>query len=141
MSRSGMPRAVPIAAILALAVALLLGAPSAFGDGNGSAPPPENLRLVLGDDGFVERVAWDPPSGSSGTLTYDFNYRFPTEDEFDVFTRTPNTYLTAWGGAPFGRFVECTPDLGHDYGWIINVTYQTASGSSLPSNVIRMCLP
>lgn len=142
MKRGNKSKIMAIVASLGLAAAsTLLSTSVAFGGGDGP-PPPESLRLVIGDDGFVKFLEWDPPSDASGPLTYDVNYRFANMTDDDVFVWTTDTFLASSGGrGAFGRFVECTPDHHPADEWIINVTYRTPTGPSLPSNVISMCFP
>jgi hypothetical protein len=142
MKRGKKSKVMTIVASLGLAAAsTLLSTSTAFGDGDGS-PPPESLRLVVGDDGLVKAFEWDPPSDANGPLIYDVNYRFGNEESDAVFTWTTNTFISSSGGVgAFGRFVECTPSHHPADMWLINITYRTPTGPSSPSNVISMCFP
>lgn len=143
MTRGGTSKLASVVASLGLAMtATLFGASAAFGGDDDPAPPPESLRLVVGDDGFVSAFEWDPPSDASGLLIYEVNYRFGNEEDDAVFTWTTDTFVSSMGGrGAFGRFVECTPDHHPADMWLLNITYRTPTGSSQPSNVISMCFP
>lgn len=131
---AGMALAVPVA---------LLGAGPAASD-NSAAPAPENLRIVVNDQGFVDRLEWDPPSDGTEPAFYDVNYRFANDGPGgeQVFVWTTDTFLAAWGGrGAFGRFVECTPQHYPADEWIVWITYPTPTGPSERSNQVSMCFP
>jgi len=139
LKRDRASKVVSSMAALGLALsAMLIGGPAVASGGTSPAPPPENLRLEVGDDGVVDFVRWDPPSGSSGTLRYDVNYRFANTANDDVFWATTNTFLSP---TSFGHFVECGANHRPDEEWIINITYWTPDGPSLPTDAISMCFP
>lgn len=127
-------------AITAVSVSLLAASPAAALD-HETPPAPENLRLVISEQGFVDRLAWDPPSHTSEPTRYDVHYRFANQDASgdDVFMSTRDTFLE--GSGAFGRFVECGPRHRPDEEWLVWMTYQTADGRSAPSNQISMCFP
>jgi len=121
--------------------AMLLGASAASGGDDGSSPAPENLRLVLNDQGFVDALDWDPPTGAEEPARYDVNYRFASEGPAgeQVFWSTRNSSLAA--DTSFGRFVECAPHHHPSEEWIVWITYNTPAGPSQRSNTVGMCFP
>lgn len=128
---------------VALGLSLALSStPATAGPAAQDPPPaPENLRLVLDDDGAVERFAWDRPSGSGeAPLFYEVNYFFANEGRWSaqVFWTTRDTFLEAAG--TFGGGVECGPTHHPSDEWVVWVTYRTADGRSAPSNEVSMCL-
>ena len=130
-----------VVTILASALLVLSGASVAAGSEGGPAPAPENLRLVVNGQGFVDRLEWDPPSVGSEPGLYDVNYRFANTGPIgeQVFWSTRDTFLDA--SSSFGRFVECTPQHRPDEEWVVWITYRTANGSSERSNQVSMCFP
>jgi len=120
---------------------IMVASATAWAADQGPAPSPENLRLVLDDQGFVDRLAWDPPVDAPDPTRYDVNYRFASEapSTAQVFWTTRETQLTA--AESFGRFVKC--EAGHHPSdeWIVWITYPTSSGPSQASNQISMCFP
>ena len=131
---------VLVSAALGLS-AMLVGASAASGEGDESAPAPEDLRLVLDDRGFVEFLDWDAPSGAAGPTMYDVNYRFASEGPAgeQVFWSTRNSFLAA--ETSFGRFGECAPHHHPSEEWIVWITYDTPVGPSQRSNAVSMCFP
>lgn len=129
---------ITVALVLASLAAAISTASAAS---QGPAPAPEDLRLVLDQQGFVDRLDWSPPADGSEPSRYDVNYRFGGEDPAtaQVFWSTTDTSLKA--SESFGRFVECTPDHHPSDQWIVWITYSTSSGESLPSEQITMCFP
>jgi len=106
-----------------------------------TAPAPEDLRLVVDGQGFIERLQWDPPADTADPARYDVNYRFASEDPntAQVFWTTRNTHLTA--AESFGSFVECEPGHHPSDEWIVWITYPTPAGPSQASNQVSMCFP
>lgn len=131
-------RLLPALAGIGLGLALVLtGVPAVASD---SSAAPQNLQVVIGDDGLVERLAWDPPGDGTTPGVYHVNYRFASDgpEGEQVFWSTPDTYLESTG--TFGRFVGCAPDRPIR-GWVVWITYPTPDGVSPRSNEVNMCLP
>ena len=127
-------------AVLGLATAAALAGSPAAAAGT-PAPPPENLRVVLADDGTVARLDWDRPADGSDPNRYFVNYTFASDGAFgeQVFWSTTETHLDSAG--TFGHFVECSPSPRPSDQWIVWITYRTPDGVSLRSNEATMCLP
>lgn len=141
MSKLKRRDAVSVFASVALAMlAALLGTPAAAGE-HGAAPAPENLQVLVNEQGMVDRLEWEAPSGVSEPARYDVNYRFAHDGPRgeQVFWSTEDTFLEASG--TFGRFVECTPQHRPDEEWVVWITYRTPTGESERSNQISMCFP
>lgn len=128
-------------ASVALAVPMLLSGTPAAAGGDGPAPAPENLHLVMNEHDQVDRLEWDPPSGVSEPGRYNINYRFASDGALgeQVFWWTSDTFLEASG--TFGHFVECTPQHRPSEEWVVWITYATSAGESERSNQVSMCLP
>lgn len=138
MNRSRLSSVISLLAGVVLAAPLaLLGTSSAAGS-EGQLPPVDNVRVVLGDHGFVDQIAWDAPGDGIDPLRYDVNYRYANEGPLgeQVFWWTRDTFLDS---STFGRFRECTPQDHPANQWVVWITYTTATGSSERSDTVSMC--
>lgn len=100
---------------------------------------PTNLQIIVGDDGLVSLIEWDPPAGAPDPVTYRLNYRFADQDFETWLAENTEPFIDV--PVELDELIPCPEDYNPGLTWIIWITAHADGQTSPRSEETTVCLP